>query len=149
MGRKGIYRIILCCMALLMLCGAGIAEKGEPTLKVSIQADKQEYKADETAKLTITVENTSDRMAAHVNIENILPNGLIYAQQQTTGVFTHAEIQPHTSVQHEVYVRLVDVNLPQTGDTSPDIRILLWLALVGMAALTMMIRRTKDVQKGE
>lgn len=143
-----VYRGILCGLAILLLfCGVGIAETEEPILRVSIQADKQEYGINETAKLTITVENTSDIIAADVNIANILPDGLVYAPQQKDETFTHAEIQPHTSVQHELYVRVVDVKLPQTGDQSPDMLILVCLALAGMAALAMISRRTTGMQK--
>lgn len=145
--KRIIYRGILCCCAMLLFFSMGIAETKEPILQISIQADKEMYEINEIAKLTITVENTSDIIAADVNIANILPQGLNYAPEQKKETFHHAEIQPHTSVQHEVYVQLVDVKLPRTGDEMPNILFLAGIALAGIAALVIMLRRTAYVQK--
>lgn len=114
--------------------------ENSPVLKIDIQSDKTAYRINEIAKLTITIENTSEQAAIDVDISNILPNGLVYAPQQKQSSFTHAEIPPHTSVQHEVYVKVVDSSgLPRTGDGWPRMPFVLLLAvsgLIGIAALS-------------
>lgn len=140
---KRIVKLLMVCFILGILLISSAFAEDSPALKIGIQADKPEYKKDEIAKLTITVENTSDVIAADVNIANILPNDLVYAPQQKQSTFTHAEILPHTSVQHEVYVQVVDVQLPQTGDRSPNMMLALGIVMASVAALAALRKKTQ------
>lgn len=136
--KKIIYLFASSLMVLLLLLSSAPAWAEEsPILKIDIQSDKQEYKKDEIAKLTITVENTSDKIAEDVSIANLLPNGLVYAPQQKETTFEHETIQPHSSVEHEVYVKMVDIQVPQTGDESPNMLILALgvLLILGLIAV--------------
>lgn len=142
--KRIIYLLMVCSILIAMLMPSVLAiAEDNPILKINIQADKTEYKKNEIAKLTITVENTSDIIAADVNIANILPNGLVYAPQQKQASFTHAEILPHTSVQHEVYVQVVDVQLPQTGDKSPNMFATLGIIMMSVVAFVVLRKKTQ------
>lgn len=147
MGRffKGMG-VFLLMLALTLTAVTAYAQEAAG-LNVTIQADKPEYRKGDVAKLVITVENTTDHIAADVVIENLLPNGLVYAQKGNQGQFRHAEIAPHTSVQHEVLVKVVDTAMPQTGDATPNIMLFLMCALVCAVLIGLLRWRTVAVKK--
>lgn len=138
MKRNTCLWMAFCLAFLLLFSGAFAAAEESPILTIDIQSDRQEYKKDDIAKLTITVENTSDKIAEDVSIANLLPNGLVYAPQQKETTFEHETIQPHSSVQHEVYVKMVDIQVPQTGDESPSMFILAAGSLLILALIAVM-----------
>lgn len=136
--------IAICALSLCAMFHGLAAAEDTPILQINIQADKPQYSKNETAKLTITVENTSDWIACDVNIANMLPNGLVYAPQQKQTAFSHAEIPPRSSVQHEIYVKVVDSSgLPQTGDGWPYMPFVLLAAVSGLIGITALSRERR------
>lgn len=132
---------------LVMLTAVTGLAQNDTGLNVRIESDKTAYSKDEMAKLTITVENMTDCIAADVNIENLLPNGLVYADKANQGQYRHSEIAPHSSVTHEVYVKLVDTATPQTGDRSPDVCLLLACALACVLLMSLLRVRSAAAKK--
>lgn len=137
MKEKNVYPILVCLMLLIGCHIFTLSAKADelPALSIELQCDQQEYKKDDIAKVTITVTNNSDRIAKDISITNLLPNGLVYAPQQKQTTFEQESLAPHQSVKHEVSVKLVDVNLPQTGDSSPSVFLLAGAALACIAIL--------------
>lgn len=78
---------------------------GAHALSVQIEADKLRYENGETARLTVTISNESDKPAMNVNISNFLPKGLRYAPEQGETAFKHEIIEPHRSVRHTLLVQ--------------------------------------------
>lgn len=143
--RKIVYPILVCLM-LLALCPISVPcakAEASPALSIDLQSDRQEYKKGDTAKVTITVTNHSEKIATDVSIANLLPDGLVYAPQQKQTTFEHESLAPHQSVKHEVLVQLVDVKLPQTGDSSPSVFLLASVALACVAVLLGIKKRLR------
>ncbi len=135
--RRIVYPILVCLMLLALWPASASCANAEdsPALSIDLQSDRQEYKKGDTAKVTITVTNHSDKVATNVSIANLLPDGLVYAPQQKQTTFEHESLAPHQSVKHEVLVQLVDVKLPQTGDSSPSV---LFLAGITLACVVIL-----------
>ncbi|MDO5300458.1 MAG: LPXTG cell wall anchor domain-containing protein [Clostridia bacterium] len=141
--KRKFFKGMACLMiAWLILMTSTVLAEDVDILRVSIQADKAQYRETDTAKLTITVENTSDHVATDVSIANLLPNGLQYAPQQRDTTFRHTSIAPHSSVQHEVYVQLVNTKLPQTGDRFWSMPVYAAITVI-CAALIVVLRKKK------
>ena len=97
-----------------------------PDILVMLDADQNAYQPNEVACLTMTIKNRSENTLKNVCIEHLLPEGLVYAQQQGDNPVGFEVIRPNEIVRSMVYVQYTsdellvdDVNeLPMTGDDS-------------------------------
>lgn len=124
-------------IVLVSLCSTAFADpRNSTSLDIEIIPDKDAYKRDEIALLTINVKNTSTIVATNVTLENILPEGLMYAGNAPVSMFTHAHLLPNESVSHLVRVKVADKSIPMTGDPyNPQIWSYLLIGLLGILSM--------------
>lgn len=131
-----------------------------PDVLVTLDADQDEYQPNGVACLTMTIKNRSENTLKNVRVEYLLPEGLVYAEQQENNPVEFARIKPNETVQRRVYVQHVsddladeidmgkdDVDeLPMTGDNSDRIfgtavaGLCISMALLGM----LLIKRNNE-----
>lgn len=121
--------------------GSGSTEK--PGFYVTVKSDKKHYGPDETAKITITLRNTTGKRVENVRIEHLLPDGLLYAPEQDMSVFDPFTVEANTTVKRVVYVKVMGAGLPQTGDES---NLMIWLALAVVSAAAVAVLRAKRMK---
>lgn len=109
-------------------------------LIVTLRTDKDHYKENETAKVTITVTNPTRKRIKNVEIEHFLPNGLQYETGRKEYLFNHMTIEPGETVEHVVYVRKMD-QMPKTGDDSAGMIGYYAILLIGSVLLLCKCRK--------
>lgn len=110
----GKWRRFACVFAMLLavcVCAPARAQG----LDISVTQDKLSHQKGEVAVLTVDIVNNTGATVRNLRIENILPQGLVYVDEAEASR-TVAELAPGARVQHAIHVKLLEVNLPQTGD---------------------------------
>jgi len=115
-----------------------------PDILVTLDADQDEYQPNGVACLTMTIKNRSENTLKNVRVEHLLPEGLIYAEQQGNNPVEFASIMPNEMVQSKIYVQYISNeasadnadDLPMTGDASDR---LFGIAVVGFCISMMLL----------
>lgn len=107
-----------------------------PEVLVTIDADQESYSPGETACLTLSIRNRSNETLTDVSVEHFLPEGMIYDLEHKKNTFQFVSIAPGESAECRVYVRYVESNLPETGDSSA-----IWFILFAASVLVLALVR--------
>jgi len=80
-------------------------------VQFSVYADKENYKEDEFATLTVKAKNLSKRAISNLNIRHILPNGLAYADPSQGAGRTEILLSPGERKEFSVMVKKIPETL--------------------------------------
>lgn len=124
-------------------------------LNVTISSDKETYSANETAKITVTVENTNPFEVKNVTIEHIVPDGLkqigLSSLRETRDFMANEKIEFEVDVttDHpgETSTSLpTNPDNPKTGNTS-NFFLIVCLITVSIGALFLCVRYNKKLSR--
>lgn len=100
--KKWIARsLLLVCFILLAVPVAATAYAEQEGLKVMVQMDKEQYEEGEAITATITVVNTNVNPVTIVNLEQLIPEGYVLAEDSDVAT-KDVVLQPNQSVELKV-----------------------------------------------
>lgn len=147
--KKSIVALLMLCMLVfssVTVCFA--AEDGkasEEGVNVSVTTDRESYGTDDTATLTITVENTNDYEVKEVKITSIMPDGL--ETEDNEAVIKNLAAKSTQTVTKEV--KVTKQGVASTAKSSDNTVLIIVIAVVAVVVILVVVLLLTKKKKGK